>query len=158
MNKKRSVTFLAVGICNTLLDFLFYTALVFIIFSPGEHTLLVGILSGVFALSSAYITHRFITWRDQNTSKKTILKFFIVTGLGLWLIRPTLLVLFTNLTPLYQLIHTLTAPLGLSLDFITATGAFGLSAALVVVYNFFVYDRLVFTDGRRTERGTGSKS
>lgn len=157
MSKRRPLTFLLVGLVNTLLDFFFYTLLVFAMSPSAKDIWIVGILSGIFALTAAYLTHRYITWRDQRASKKTVVKFFLATGFGLWVIRPTLLVLFMTLSPVYSIAYTLLQPLGFSLDFITSTGAFILSATLVIIYNFFVYDRFVFTSDSRTAQGTDSR-
>lgn len=145
---KRPLIFLAVGICNTLLDFLFYTLLTQIVFAQASQIGLAGIISGTFALLCAFATHNFITWRERPTDRKTVLRFFAFTGFGMWFLRPILLSIFIRLKPLYiwaqeilQHIH-----IDLGYEFIAHTGAFGFMVIVVLVYNYLVYDRYVFLD------------
>ena len=149
MNKtssKRPIIFLGVGIVNTLLDFAFYTFLTSFIFTDNNSIAIAGIVSGTFALICAFLTHGFITWHGRNLSTTTILRFFIFTGFGMWVIRPILLALFIHLTPVYNFAYNISSALGLpfSQDFIANTGAFGFMAVIVLLYNYVVYDRFVF--------------
>lgn len=158
-DKKRPVTFLAVGLLNTLLDFLFYTALVFFFFQNNEEIWIVGIMSGTFALISAFITHKLITWRDHPASKTTLIKFIAITGFGLWVIRPILLAWFITFEGLYRFVYELLVPIfGFSYDFVASTGAFGFMVVLLMIYNYFMYDKFVFKKVSRTAQGTDSKS
>lgn len=156
--KYRPITFLAVGLLNTLLDFLFYTFLVFVFFPQSKDIWIVGLISGIVALACAYTTHQLITWRDHPASKMTLVKFFVSTGLGLWIIRPLLLLWFIHFTSLYTFVFSLLAPLGFSYDFIASTGAFGFMVVIVTIYNFIMYDRFVFTKRHHTGQGTDSTS
>lgn len=154
----RPFIFLAVGALNTLLDFLFYTFLVFTFFPESRDIWIVGVISGVAALILAYTTHQLITWRDHPASKLTIVKFVIVTGIGLWIIRPILLLWFIGFSGLYSSLCTLVEPFGLSYDFTTSTGAFILMVIVVMIYNFLAYDKFVFTEKTHTEQRNGLKS
>jgi len=145
MSKRRPFIFLGVGLLNTLLDFLFYNFLIYTFFSSTGDIWIVGVLSGTFALICAYLTHQFITWKDHAASRATIVKFFLFTGFGLWVIRPALLTLFISFNGLYQLVHDFINPLvPLSFDFIQSTGAFGFMVVIVMTYNYLTYDRFVF--------------
>lgn len=107
---------------------------------------LAGFISGTVALLCAFLTHRFITWRDRSVSRVTILKFFTFTGLGMWILRPVLLSVFIHFNSLYRAVHTITSNLHLpfSYDFVAKTGAFGFMVVLILIYNFLTYDRFVF--------------
>lgn len=143
---KRPVIFLAVGIFNTLFDFAFYTFLTLTIFKGDDDIALAGIISGTVALLCAFLTHSLITWRGSQISHRTVLKFIAFTGFGMWVIRPLLLALFIHLDWLYRWVHDLSQMLHLpfSYDFIANTGAFGFMAVIVLVYNYYVYNRFVF--------------
>lgn len=153
-NNKRPLVFLGVGVVNTLLDFGFYTILTSLVFKNGEHIALAGFISGTFGLICAFLTHGFITWRGSHLSHKTILKFVLFTGFGMWVIRPLLLSLFIKLTGLYEWVYNVLNNIGLhfSYNFVANTGAFGFMLVIVLVYNYFVYEHFVFTQkATRTE-------
>lgn len=144
-NKHRPIIFIAVGILNTLVDFLFYIFLVSVFFPKNEDIWIVGVISGTLALVCAYLTHRFITWRDRPVTKLTAIKFIGATGLGLWAIRPFLLAWFITWTPLYKIMHEVISPfIPISYTLIESTGAFCLMVVVIMTFNYLVYSRFVF--------------
>lgn len=145
---KRPLVFLGVGVLNTGLDFLFYTLLTTLIFRNGSHIALVGILSGTVALLIAFTNHSLITWRDKPITHFTMLKFFLFTGFGMWVLRPILLYVFIKMESLFTGTKHLLDQVGVhfSYNFIANTGAFGCMVIVVLLYNYFVYSRYVFTD------------
>lgn len=145
---KRPLIFLGIGALNTLLDFTFYTLLTQTIFKDPEQIGLAGLVSGTFSLVCAFLTHSYITWRGSHVDQKTIAKFFVFTGFGMWALRPLLLSVFIQFSSLYQWAFTVSSQLGIpfSQHFIANTGAFGFMAIIVLTYNYVVYDRLVFSD------------
>lgn len=148
LKTKRPLVFLLIGVLNTTLDFLFYTFLIHFVFKSPDEILVVGFISGTFALACAYTTHRFITWRDRHVTYTSVLKFFMVTGFGLWVIRPLLLSWLITFTPLYEAVHAFVAEsIELTIDkySIATTGAFLGMVLILMVYNYFMYGRLVFT-------------
>lgn len=140
---------MGVGIFNTLLDFSFYTLLTLILLK--DNIAVAGLVSGTFALLCAFTTHGLITWRGSHLDRQTLLRFFLFTGLGMWVIRPLLLAAFINLSGLYEWAHSITTALGLpfSRDFVRNTGSFGLMLVIVLTYNYFVYERFVFKKSNR---------
>jgi len=142
---KRPAVFLAVGVLNTLLDFVFYTFLTTIVFD-AKSIVYAGIISGTFALVCALLTHGLVTWRGRDLDRGTVLRFFVFTGFGMWVIRPILLSLFILIRPLYEFAHSVSGTIGLPFDyeFIASTGAFGFMVIIVLLYNYAVYDRYVF--------------
>jgi putative flippase GtrA len=147
---KRPLIFLGVGVANTLLDFGFYTLLTSTVFKGGEQIAVTGLVSGTFALIIAFLTHGLITWRGRHIGPKTLLKFFMFTGFGMWAIRPLLLSIFIKLEDLYAWTERLLDDIGLpfSYDFVANTGAFGLMLVILLVYNYIVYERFVFKPAR----------
>jgi len=145
---RRPFTFLGVGIFNTVIDYLFYTFLTQTLLTDPKQIGLAGILSGTFALLCAFTTHALITWRGSRISNKTLAKFFILTGFGMWVMRRLLLSAFISLSALYAWCQQIFQKIGLHFDesFIANTGAFGLMVLVVLVYNYFVYDRFVFKE------------
>lgn len=129
-----------------MLDFLFYTFLSQVIFRDASSIILVGFISGTLALVIAFLTHSLITWKGRQISVATVLRFFLATGFGMWVLRPLLLKLFIGLSSLYGWAHTITDQLGvtLSYSFVANTGAFGFMVVLVLIYNYVAYDRFVF--------------
>lgn len=153
MSKRRPIVFLGVGLLNTLLDFLFYSLLMFV-FSGDKDIWLVGVISGTFALICAFTTHKLITWRDHPASKTTLIKFLVVTGFGLWVIRPLLLLWFITFDGFYSLIHGVISPvLPFSYDFVESSVAFAMMVVIVMTYNYIVYDRIVFKKITNTDQG-----
>jgi len=151
---KRPLIFLAVGILNTLLDFGFYTLLTSMFLSDTNDIALAGIISGTFALLCAFATHGYITFRGSYLGHKTLIRFLLFTGFGMWIIRPLLLALFIRLDPLYRAAHQLSDAINfpLSYDLIANTGAFGFMVILVLLYNYFIYSRFVFTSSASSEK------
>jgi len=149
---KRPIIFLAVGIFNTLFDFAFYTFLTTVFFKGGNNIALAGFISGTFALICAFLTHGFITWRGRHIGRTTVLKFLLFTGFGMWVLRPILLSLFIKWSGLYQWAYGISESLHLpfSYDFIANTGAFGFMVIIVLIYNYFVYNRYVFSNPKTT--------
>lgn len=146
MKKKQPVLFLGVGVINTLIDFGFYSFLTSAVFTAKEQIALAGFLSGTVALLCAFATHAFITFKGSHISVKTLLKFSIFTGFGMWVIRPALLAVFINLDGLYSWAYKASETAGIVLgrDFVANTGAFGLMVVLLLLYNYYVYSKFVF--------------
>lgn len=145
---RRPIIFLGVGVLNTLLDFLFYTFLNHTFFPSPHQIVIVGIISGTFALTCAYFTHSYVTWRDRNVDKATAVRFFIATGFGLWIIRPILLALFINLSSIHIFFSKIAYAAGLHLEYntVASTISFGMMIIIVMIYNYLVYSKLVFTN------------
>lgn len=143
---KRPIIFLAVGVINTLLDFCFYSLITATFLKQASDIALAGVISGTFALLCAFITHATITWRGSHIGHKTLLRFVLFTGFGMWVIRPILLAAFIHINTLYSWAHDTSQDLHLpfSYQFIANTGAFGFMVIVVLLYNYFVYSRYVF--------------
>jgi putative flippase GtrA len=151
---QRLLTFILVGGGNTLLDFLCYTAITLWILPKQEQLVLAGVVSGTIALAIAYCTHRFITWRDKHVSNAAVIRFFLFTGFGMWVIRPILLWAFAFPTQLYRNLATWIQSWGIpiTMEFTRHTCAFLAMTVIVVAYNFVTYAKFVFTDTAKETR------
>lgn len=147
---RRIVIFLLVGGMNSLLDFIFYTVVTTWILPGGGQIILAGLVSGTVALVIAYLSHRYITWREKHVPRSAVIRFFVATGFGMWVIRPFLLWLFSKPTSVSTAIVTLGNGIGvhLSLAFVRNTVAFLAMTVIVVVYNFVMYQRFVFVEAK----------
>lgn len=151
--KNRPLLYLLVGLTNTVLDFMLYTLLTQTIFNDPSDIAFAGILSGTVALIVAFVTHSQVTWRGAHMSLSTILRFIVFTGIGMWVIRPILLSIFINLDIIFEPIFSMSqvAHLPFNKIFITNTGAFCCMLLIVLIYNYFVYDRFVFQKNGRKQ-------
>lgn len=152
---KRPLVFLGVGMLNTLLDFVFYTIITSLFFKNENSIAIAGFVSGTFALLCAFTTHSLITWRDKHVNGRTMLKFILFTGFGLWVIRPLLLYVFISFSGLYEFITRLLHEIGVmvSYSFVANTMAFGFMIVILLIYNYVVYSRFVYT-GESIDRRT----
>lgn len=146
LNNRRPLIFLGVGAFNTFIDFVFYLFLTSVLLRNEGQIALVGLISGTFGLLSALVTHSFITFRQKKITPPTIVKFVIFTGFGMWVIRPLLLVLFSQQTYLYKWGHQILLTLGLNMDerLIRSVGSFGMMIVILLLYNYYVYSKYVF--------------
>lgn len=154
---RRPVIFLGVGILNTFLDFVFYSLLTYLFFGDKSSIWIAGIISGTVALFVAFLTHSKITWKYRTINLATMIRFLIATGFGMWVIRPILLVIFIRVDFIYDRAYDIAQWLHIpvSYGFVANTGAFALMTAVVLVYNFIVYDKFVFTKGRGASNESG---
>lgn len=157
--KKRPVVFLFVGLFNALLDFGFYTLLASVILKNTDIAV-IGLISGTFALISAFTTHSLVTWRGRSITTKTLLKFIVFTGLGMWALRPLLLSMFIVIKPVYVWLYSISQHINLpfTYDFVAQTGAFGFMIIILTIYNFLTYERFVFSEAKSTTTHTDQET
>ena len=146
---RRPIIFIAVGIFNTLADFLVFTLITQTILK--QNIALAGFLSGTIALLMAYVTHSKVTWRERSMSRISIIKFFAVTGFGMWAIRPILLLIFSRMVMVFDFSHKILSSFGLPLSysFIANSISFCLMVFVVLIYNYLSYDRFVFNETKK---------
>ncbi|MEI6741745.1 MAG: GtrA family protein [bacterium] len=153
-----------VGILNTLVDFVVLNILVATIL-PKNMTIfsvnifgntyditgliLAGILSGTAAMINSFVFNKNFTFKAKKLSTRKLVLFFIITAAGLYLIRPVVLYLFTNLWiwP-SQLAYNISSWLHLpfSRDFTDINLALVAAIAVVLVYNYLMYKYFIFDD------------
>lgn len=143
---KRASTFFVVGVVLTLFNFGLYTTLARIVIKNNDFLWMAVLVSSVVTTILAYILHSRITWREQKKGRREVIGFLIWNGFEAMVINPVLTWFFGLLTGLYQFAFGISSFLGLPFDynFVESTGAFGLMTVVIMVLNFFCYDKLIF--------------
>lgn len=153
-----------VGILNTLVDFLVLNILVVTILPASriigsvtiagvDYTingiLLAGVISGTLAMINSFVFNMRFTFKKKHVDTKHGVYFFVITIFGLFVIRPIILKIFTDiwLWPAqitYQITQLLRLPL--SLEFDTRNLALLLAILAVLGYNYLMYKYFVFNN------------
>ena len=137
-----------VGILNTLVDVVLVNILTQLI---GLDLVLSGIISGTVAMINSFVFNQRFTFKVHKTTPTKVFYFFAITMFGLYVIRPLILQFFTKqwLTPgefVYSVTSSLSLPFSRSFDI--NNFALGMAILVVLVYNFLMYRRFVFTEDK----------
>lgn len=146
-NKKKKVgIFVIVGVIVTLIDFIIYNIVIFLLKNSSESLFMAACVAGVVAAIMAYILHKNFTWRGRKTDKYTSLRFFAWNILLVLTVRPILVWIFGRLGGLYEFCFMIAKWLSLpfSLAFIKSTGVYGLMTVVTMTLNFIGYEKIVF--------------
>ena len=158
------VRFAIVGVSNFLVDFIVLNLLVITILPKSLNifsfsifgvkyvisgVILAGIISGTAAMINSFIFNKNFTFKAKKLSTSKLIMFFIITAAGLYLIRPVILYLFTDLwlwpsQIAYKVTTFLKLPL--SQDFDTNNVALLVAILVVLVYNYLFYKFYIFRD------------
>lgn len=131
MNSRNTLArFIVVGVTNTLIDFgllLWLTSFDFSLL--GANMIATGA-----ALTFSFFANRKFTFRSDGNVSGQVVKFLVVTLVGLWVLQPLVL---------YSLLKSLTSLLGSQAALVVAK----LIASVVsMTWNFILYKRMVFND------------
>lgn len=140
---KKITIFFFVGLFNTFIDFVIYTLVTLIFNVPVTFA---TVISGTISSISTFFTHGKITWQSQNLNKSSFIRFAIWCLIMVTMIRPFVAFVAEQLTPLYQFAFALSSFLHLpfSYNFVKNTGIFVIIAAVVMILNFAIYEKVVF--------------
>lgn len=154
-NAKSSVfeigRFSLVGVINTLLDFGIYNLLVL---SVGLPLIPSNIVSTTSAMTFSFFANK--TWvfgaKGGNVARQAIL-FLAVTAFGLYVIQNATIYFLVNIWtwPLdfgYALVEFLKLDGIFSREFVVANGAKALATALSLIWNYVLYKKVVFSEGK----------
>lgn len=153
---KKMLIFFFVGIFNTLVDFIVYTiSSTFFQIPLTISTAISGSISSV----STFFTHGKITWKNRPLTKFSILRYATWSLIMVIFLRPFIAFIAEHLTPLYQFAFVVSSFLHLpfSYDFVFKTGVFIIIAAVIMVINFFVYEKFVFLNRQKTLRKSNNR-
>lgn len=151
-----------VGVLNTVVDFVVLNVLVTTIL-PKSLTLttitifgtsivvtgviVAGLISGTAAMINSFIFNTRFTFRAQNVDRRHTIYFFLITIFGLYIIRPVILKIMTDvwIWP-SQIVYGVTNGLNLpfSQDFDERNLALLVAIVLILGYNYIMYKRFVF--------------
>jgi putative flippase GtrA len=144
--KTRPLTFVWVGIVLTLINFVIYIILVHTFFQDHDQMPFATAIAYIISAVAAYFMHQFITWKDRQPSRSAMIKFFATNLFAGLVLTPIITSFFLLLTGIYEFAFTVSSALHLSfsLDFITKVGVFGLQTAIVMIFNYIMYNKVVF--------------
>ncbi len=147
-----------VGILNTAVDFIILNLLVrtilprnevffTILGKPISGIMIAGVISGTIAMINSFVFNQRFTFRAKKVGNREIILFFAITMFGIYAIRPIILNFFSAvwLWPA-NLAYTIGQVLHLPMDqaFYTDNVALAAAIAIVLVYNYVLYKKLVF--------------
>lgn len=143
---KHATRYVFVGIGITLFNYILYTVLANLVIKNNDLLWLSTLISTGITIIVAYIAHSKITWKERNVTKHSIIRFFIWNVLLAVAVGPWLTQLFSLLTPLYELAFNIFQAIHIpfSYEFVLTTGAFCFTSLVIMILNFFFYDRFVF--------------
>lgn len=143
---QRTGRYLLVGITLTIFNYGFYAVLSNLIINNNNLIWLSTFIATAATTILAYILHSKITWKERGITKSAKYKFFIWNIILTVAVGPILTQLFSYITPLYDFAFNVTSSLHIpfSYNFVLTTGAFVLTSIVVMILNFFFYDRFVF--------------
>jgi putative flippase GtrA len=98
---------------------------------------------------NSFVFNKNFTFKARNLTTRKLVLFFVITSAGLYLIRPVILYIFSDLW-LWpsQLAYNISSWLRLpfSRDFTDVNLALVGAIAVVLVYNYLMYKYLIFND------------
>lgn len=156
------IRFLMVGVVNTIVDFTILNILAVTILPKSSFAesftilglqasinglILAGLISGTIAMIVSFLLNAKFTFRVNHVSGRRTVYFFAITIFGLFIIRPIILKLMTDVWHwpakfTYSVTHFLHLPFSQSFD----ERNIALVAAIltVLVYNYLMYKKFVF--------------
>ena len=153
MVKPNIFKYALVGISVSVFDFIVYSIVAG--FFLSDVLWIATAISGVSAACLAYILHSNITWKTRDPGKYGVIKFFAWNSFTMLIVRPFLALILDKPTWLYRFVLNICKWLRLPFDynFVKNTGVWVMSALVVMVLNFLVYDKFVFGEDKVEQRG-----
>ncbi|MBI2797778.1 GtrA family protein [Candidatus Saccharibacteria bacterium] len=177
MPKKKSssevaqlIRFVAVGVVNTLVDFVVLNVLVVTLLPKTASfgnlvvsgqmislngVVVAGVISGTVAMIVSFLLNSRFTFRIRHVARKRIVYFFTITAFGLYIIRPAILKIMTGAwvwpsTVVYKITSFLRLPFSQSFD--ERNTALAAAILIVLSYNYLMYKYFVFVDEKQVKQ------
>ena len=144
-----------VGISNTVIDFVVFTAVKALLGVSLNQAYLVKYFSGSVAMVNSFYWNRRWVFHNRSRLDQAVVKFLVATLASVYLIQPTIVHLFTatgmgqnfgqfwfNLANSLHLIGL--APHKFTLNFVTSSAAFGMGVVASAIWNFTLYKLWAF--------------
>ena len=143
---KHAIRYLLVGISLTVFNYGTYSIIANLIINNNDLLWLSSFIASALTTILAYFLHSKITWKERSPGKTGVYKFFLWNIILTFVINPLFTQLFGLITPLYEFAYSIISSLNLpfTFEFVQSTGAFILTAIIVMILNFLLYDRFVF--------------
>lgn len=150
-----------VGIINTSIDFVLATIIssaigattIYAAFATpeGDFTvtgvIIASVIAGFIAMINSYFLNLRFTFKAQGGGLRQAVKFFVITGFGLGVLRPLIIKLATDWwTWPVDFGYSVSQILNLNLSRDIIITLIGVASAIVVIwpYNYLMYKRFVF--------------
>lgn len=143
----------AVGVVNTLVDYVVFIALTKIMRLPLESVWIAKVISGTLAIAVSFYLNRTWVFRTSGASLAQAARFVTVTVIGVYGIQTSLTHVFASVYPglgeaLYAALETISVtrlfPAILTEAFVIKTVAFALATSVSMTFNFLLYRSWVF--------------
>lgn len=148
--------FVAVGVLNTLLDYVLFVGLTKLLRLPLEWVWIAKAMSGTVAIGNSFLLNRRWVFRTFGPSFPQAGRFLGVTLVGVYGIQTSLTHVFASQYPgPGEALHGLVEGLGLVVPGVTTealaikTVAFAIATSVSMTFNFVLYRLWVFPDGER---------
>jgi len=142
---KKVSKFALVGVGNTVLDFTIYNLLIVV----GLMAVAANVVSVTVAMIVSFeLNRRFVFSNNSEKRGRQMVMFFVVTGIGLYVLQTLIIATLVNYWawPLEQ-VADIAADLGFkNSDFVINNGAKAIATTASMVWNYLLYDKLVFKD------------
>ena len=138
---KKIIAFIFVGTLNTIIDFAFYN-LIFTLFKTGP--VIANIFSTSIAITASYFLNKKLVFSHHGKLDiKSVATFVIFTLFGLWVIQG--LIISASISFFTANYHTGYLSNSTTINNISKV----LATAVSTVWNFTIYDRIVFKKSGR---------
>ena len=147
---RHAVRYFFVGVGVTLVNYGLFAVISNLVIKDNDLLWLSNMIATIITVIVGYIAHSRITWKERNVTKSSIIRFFIWNAMIAIIVNPALVQFFSIFTPLYEFAFNITSAIHLpfTYEFVLTTGAFVLTAIVVMILNFLFYDRFVFPKSR----------
>jgi len=154
--------FAAVGVLNTLLDYVLFLTLTKLFRMPLEQVWIAKLLSGATAMVSSFYLNRTWVFRGAGEPLRQAAKFVVTTVTGVFVVQTSLTQLFSSVYPQLGILlhHVLTRtgataamPNALTPATTIKTVAFAMATAVSMTFNFLVYRFWVFPSREDRQEG-----
>lgn len=138
--------FASVGAMNTIIDF---SILNLLVFGAGIPRIPANLVSATVAMTFSFLANRRFVFKSNNRGRKQVIQFVLVTVTGLYVVQTIVIYGLTELwvwplESLYDLISGLDIAQDISQNFVITNGAKVVATAMTMIWNFVLYQRLVF--------------
>ena len=126
---KRFLTFISIGVFNTLLDIGLFTFLISIFGRNSEKIVILNLISFSSIVIIAFYLNGKLTFKDKNLTKEKLIKYYISSSFGMFLNTLIVALLMINFG------------LGTIISKI-------ISACIVVFYNYIMSKKYIFGESK----------
>ncbi len=125
----KKLRFAIVGGTNTVIDF----GILFVLSGLGMDKILANYVSTSIALIFSFFANKKYTFKSEASAKRQIVPFLVVTLIGLWVLQPLIIWVYTG---------------ALGDDSLSLFVAKLLATIATLIWNYLLYSRFVFKESQ----------